>query len=166
MLLGFKAQNHPQQTFLAGVKNEVDDRALPEADFAKLNERFNFTIDVAAAAHNRKLDRFYSMENSGLNASWSGERVYCNPPFSDITPWVEKAWAETSAPLIVMLLPANRTEQNWWQKYVEPRRDRCGSPLTLEFLPGRMRFLNPGETDVKPNSRPPFGCCLLIFTRS
>jgi phage N-6-adenine-methyltransferase len=166
MLLGFKAQNHPQQTYLAGVKNEVDDRALPEADFEKLNLRFGFTIDAAAATHNRKLERFYSIENSGLLASWAGERVYCNPPFSNIRPWIEKAWLETDCPLIVMLLPANRTEQTWWQALVEPTRDRPGSPLRVEFLPGRMRFLNPGETGVKPNSRPPFGCCLLIWNRT
>lgn len=33
-----------------------------------------------------------------------------------------------------MLLPANRTEQGWWQRHVEP------------------------------NERPPFGCCLVIWT--
>jgi hypothetical protein len=26
-----------------------------------------------------------------------------------------------------------------------------------------MRFIPPGEDSVKPNSRPPFGCCLVIW---
>lgn len=62
-----------------------------------------------------------------------------------------------------MLLPANRTEQQWWQLLVEPYRDRPGSPLTVRFLPGRMRFLKPGQTAVGPNQRPPFGCVLLVW---
>ena len=37
----------------------------------------------------------------------------------------------------------------------------CG--LRVEFLPGRIRFLQLGATEIKPNERPPFGCCLLIW---
>lgn len=163
MLVGFKAQNHPQQTKYAGSRRHVDDRALPAEDFAPLHSRFKFTIDVAAASHNAKLPRFYSIENCGLKASWVGERVYCNPPYSNVRPWVEKAWREVNAELIVMLLPANRTEQGWWQDLVEDRRDRHGSPLRTEFLPGRLRFLKPGQEAIGPNERPPFGCVLLIW---
>jgi hypothetical protein len=77
---------------------------------------------------------------------------------------VTKAWAEHSRTgVIVMLLPANRTEQTWWRDLVEPYRDRPGSPLQTEFLPGRLRFLGPGQTSVGPNERPPFGCVLLIW---
>lgn len=158
-LVGFKARNHPQQ----GVKPHVDDRALPIEEFAKLDERFQFTLDAAASERNRKKERFFSVENCGLTASWAGERVYCNPPYSDVRPWLEKAWHETGAELIVMLLPANRTEQTWWQELVEPRRDRHGSPLRTEFMRGRLRFLKPEADEIKPNERPPFGCCLLIW---
>lgn len=115
-LVGFKAQNHPQQTRYAGSARHVDDRALPASDFAKLQARFRFTVDAAAAEHNTKLPKYYSEENCGLAASWAGERVYCNPPYSSIEPWCVKAWGETKAELIVMLLPANRTEQGWWQR--------------------------------------------------
>ncbi len=38
------------------------------------------------------------------------------------------------------------------------------SAFCVEFLPGRMRFIKGGELDTKPNDRPPFGCCLLIWT--
>jgi hypothetical protein len=160
-LVRYKAKNHPQQLGLWGVDNTVDDRALPAEDFAKLHARFNFTIDAAAAEHNTKLPRFYSLQNSGLIASWAGERVYCNPPFSLIEPWVKKAWAEPDA-LVVMILPANRTEQGWWQRHIEPKRDRYDR-LKVEFLPGRQRFINSGKTAVGPNERPPFGICLCIW---
>lgn len=159
---GFHARNHPQQN----PRDDVDDRALPPPVFSRLHERFRFTVDVAAAAHNTKLPRYYTRENSGLEAGWARERVYCNPPFSNIAPWVRKAWSESSCPLVVMLLPANRTEQVWWQKWIETRRDQPGSPLRVEFMAQRQRFLFPGQTEILPDNRPPFGCCLCIWDRS
>lgn len=163
MLVGLKAKNHPQQTRYRGSRRHVDDRALPVAEFSVLDARFDFTIDVAASSANTKCERFYSRRESGLEAVWSFERVYCNPPYSNIRPWIEKAWSETFAELVVMLLPANRTEQAWWQDLIEPRRDQEGSPLRVEFLRGRIRFLKPGQEEIGPNERPPFGCCLCIW---
>lgn len=166
-LVGFKAQNHPQQA----RKDAVDDRGTSPEFFAKMVERFGpFSVDVAAAAHNAKCERYYTIDDDGLSKSWAGERVWCNPPYSDIGTWVRKAHAEHGkAELIVMLLPANRTEQKWWQLHVEPYRDFTrsladrGTSLAVEFLPGRMRFIRPGSTEIGPNERPPFGCCLLVW---
>jgi phage N-6-adenine-methyltransferase len=168
-LVGFKARNHPQQK----ANPKVDDRAITPEDFAPLHERFNFTIDAAASKENARLERYWTVEDDALDQSWAGERVWCNPPYSNIEPWVRKAWYGSQHPwpgLIVMLLPANRTEQKWWQTWVEPFRERRLRPvgsnplrLTVEFLPGRMRMLNLGQDAIKPNERPPFGCCLLIW---
>lgn len=166
----FKANNHPQQISRRWPDDVdgVDDRATHPLDFAEFEERFGpFTVDVAAAAHNTKCERYYTREQDGVAQDWTGERVWCNPPFSDIAPWIRKAWESwESAPRIVMLLPANRTEQSWWQLMVEPYRDRPRSPLRTEFLPGRMRFLKPGQTAVGPNQRPPFGCVLLVWSKT
>lgn len=175
-LVGFRAQNHPQQE----TKDEVDNRAITDADFAPLHERFRFTIDAAASAENAKLPRYWTREDDALRQSWAGERVWCNPPFSNIQPWAAKAageWAirwstwEWGQPkgwpgpqLIVMLLPANRTEQAWWQDIIEPPR-RVGWPrgIRVEFLRGRMRFDRPDAVIGPKGDRPPFGCCLAIW---
>ena len=158
--MSYVAKTHPQQ----GYNEAVDDRATTWEDFTPLDRRFRFTIDVAASAENAKCDRFYTRDDDGLGQSWAGERVWCNPPYSVIPPWVEKAWSEAAhADLIVMLLPANRTEQRWWQDLVEPRRGLPESRLHVEFLPGRMRFVAPGAQMVRANERPPFGCCLLVW---
>ncbi len=159
-LVGFKAQNHQQQVLVHGPRSHVDDRAVPPEVFAVWHERFGFTIDVAAAVHNAKLPRYYTINDDGLSQDWSGERVYCNPPYSSIEPWVKKAHM-SGADLVVMLLPANRTEQAWWQRWIEP--DRLVGAITVEFLPGRLRFLKPGQKRIAPNERPPFGCCLVIW---
>lgn len=165
--MSFTARNHPQQVAVNGASQEVDDRGTDPEFFAKMEARFRFTIDVAAAPHNAKCERYYDREADGLVQSWAGERVWCNPPYSDIRAWVAKAWWEfehNGAELVVMLLPANRTEQGWWQDLVEPYRDR-GLVLRVEFLRGRMRFIQAGRTGIGPNERPPFGCCLLIWSR-
>ena len=160
-LVGFKAQNHEQQVLVRGARSHVDDRGTTLDVFDPLHKRFRFTVDAAASPENAKLPRFWTAEDDGLEQDWAGERVWCNPPYSAIEPWCEKAWV-SGAELVVMLLPANRTEQGWWQRQVEPHRDRPGG-LRCEFLPGRLRFLKPGQKRIGPNERPPFGCCLLIW---
>lgn len=91
-----------------------------------------------------------------------GASVWCNPPYSTLRPWVEKAWRECHDALIVMILPANRTEQRWWQELVEPWRDR-GLGFSVRFLPGRIRFIAAGAEGIGKNERPPFGCVLLVW---
>ncbi|ANP74528.1 DNA N-6-adenine-methyltransferase [Cryobacterium arcticum] len=166
-VVGFKASNHPQQIGKRGALDEVDDRGTHPINFDPWNERFGgFTLDAAAAAHNAKCERYFTRADDGLMQPWTGERVWCNPPYSDLYSWVDKAWTEYPETRgIVMLLPANRVEQKWWQELVEPFRDRPNSPLTVEFLPGRLRFIKAGQTEIGPNERPPFGCALLIWGR-
>lgn len=162
-LATFKARNHPQQTGRRGADDLIDDRATLPDWFAELHARFNFSIDVAASEANTKCARFFDVAKDGLKQSWAGERVWCNPPFSQIAPWVQKAWLECGrTPLIVMLVPANRTEQSWWQDYIEPHRDR-GWQLRVEFIRHRRRFIRVGHDAILPNDRPPFGVCLLIW---
>ncbi len=163
-LVGFKSSNHPQQVGKRGA-TERDNLGTDPALFAKLDERFHFTLDVAATAETAKCERFFTLEDDGLAKPWSG-RVWCNPPYSQIGVWVEKAWREFhfgNVDLIVMLLPANRPEQTWWQDLVEPHRDSPYTPLRTEFLRGRQRFVMPGAEAIGPNERPPFGCVLLIW---
>jgi phage N-6-adenine-methyltransferase len=163
-LVGYRANNHPQQTGRRGAKDEIDDRSTTPEMYGELHQRFGFTLDVAADHHNAKTSRYYTKEDDGLVQLWDGARVWCNPPYSNVAPWVYKAWQSWRlCGVIVMLLPANRTEQRWWQEMVEPYRDRPDSPLSVEFLPGRPRFIRKGSSSVGPNERPPFGCCLLIW---
>lgn len=163
-LAGFRAQNHPQQTDKRGPDDAIDNRATPPEWFAEMHSRFQFTLDAAASEENKKLNRYFSIDDNGLQQSWRGERVWCNPPFSNLGDWVRKAWAECGrTELIVMLVPANRTEQPWWQDHIEPFRDRMNSCLRVEFIRHRRRFIAASASAVKANDRPPFGVCLLIW---
>lgn len=161
-LVGRAAENHPQQVGRRGALDKVDDRRTPRHVFDPLDEEFEFTIDVAASADNALCDRYYDLETDGLAQSWDGERVWCNPPYSDIRPWVEKM-AKSEAEIGVMLLPANRCEQSWWQEYIEPRQ-RDGR-VELRFLAGRLRFDTPDHDYTKQpkGNRPPFGVVVVIW---
>jgi phage N-6-adenine-methyltransferase len=161
--VSYVARNHPQQVAARGPLGTVDDRETPPELFDPLNRRYGFTLDVAAAPHNAKAPRYFTLQDNGLEQSWAGESVWCNPPYSGIRPWVEKAWAEHRLTRwIVMLLPANRTEQAWWQDLVEPFRD-IDFGLRTEFIRGRQRFIQPGKSVIEANERPPFGLVLLIW---
>jgi phage N-6-adenine-methyltransferase len=166
MLVGFKIRNHPQQVAVRGASDTVDERITPHKIFREFHHRFSFTLDVAANERNRKTDAYFSIEDNGLEQPWAPHSVWCNPPYSNIGPWVEKAHREFAAGCraIVLLLPANRMEQPWWQRYVEPHRDR-GGPMRTEFLAGRFNFGVPGNEDGKFKTSAPFGCVAVIFDR-
>lgn len=179
-LLNVKAKNHPQQVRRRGADDATDDRRTPDDLWRQWHERFRFTVDAAASHENAKLPAFFCLPlNDALQRPWnwhnpdgSPSRVWCNPSYSNVGAWVEKAWAEWSCghcELIVMLVPANRTEQGWWQDHVERYRDgndrRPGATIRVEFLRGRMRFDRPGWTKPAKGDRPPFGLCLLIWER-
>lgn len=156
----FAVRNHPNQVKHRGdVLEDVDVRPTPDDLYLPLDARFGFTLDAAASADNAKCGTYFTITDNGLYRDWSGHTVWCNPPYSRIRPWVSKAWdSHLVCPAIVLLLPANRTEQGWWQDLVEPYRDRPASRLTVEFLRGRTVFGGKGHA--------PFGCCLLIWRAS
>lgn len=161
------AQNHPQNLL---VKDETDCRETPDEFFRELHAEHDFTVDAAANAENAKLPRYWDLSTNGLSQSWNRERVWCNPPFSNLRAWVLKAITETrhnDCTCVVMLLPANRTEQPWWQDLIEPFRDIPGSGIRTRFVRGRIRFRGKavGPDAATPNeNRPPFGCVLVTFT--
>ena len=142
----------------------------PPEFFAPLHERFRFTVDACAEDYNAVLPRYWTPEDDGLRKSWTGERVWCNPPYDDIVPWLRKAWGAKKADLIVMLLPADRTWQDWWQGWIEEYRDtraRDGGwrELHTEFLPGRMRHLIPhGNGYWEEAGFRPYGHVLAIWS--
>lgn len=166
-LVGRPAENHPQQVATRGALDKVDDRRTPLDLWNRLNDEFRFTLDVAASRSNALCEAFYDVEADGLTQPWHGV-VWCNPPYSDLGAWAAKAWGEwqrVGGPTaIVMLLPANRTEQRWWQQHVELHRDR-GHSLTTRFLSGRLRFDTPelDYTKQPKGNRPPFGNVLVVW---
>jgi len=177
---GFIAHNHPNVTKKRGVDDSIDDRETPPCVYVPLDAEFHFTLDAAANHHNTKCNLYCTLEGTfkrlqsgdysklsdenGLQRSWAGEVVWDNPPFSGVRPWVEKAWDENAT--AVLLLPNNRSEQPFYQKLIEPFRDRPGSILTTRRLAKRRPFLYHGEgIGNRTSKNPPFGLELVIWDR-
>ena len=85
---------------------------------------------------------------SPLFVSWTGRRVFCNPPYGPgIKEWLARA---PEAEIAVFLLPA-RTDTAWFH-------DLCLSgSAEIRFLRGRLRFNDAG--------RAPFPSMLVIFRK-
>jgi hypothetical protein len=67
-----------------------DDYYTSPTLFANLG--LEFDLDVAAPPGGVSwipAKKFYTMEDDGLSQIWKG-RVWMNPPFSEVTPWVER----------------------------------------------------------------------------
>jgi phage N-6-adenine-methyltransferase len=157
---------------------ENDVRETPRAEFEEWNRRWAFELDACATSDNALCSVYYTLAGlfgetgqlsgeDGLKGPWLG-RVWCNPPFSELAKWVRKATAEKAAgnaDLIVMLIPANRTDQAWWHDVVVPQVE--AGRLKIEWLRGRPRFLVDGAPILDKNGRigsPRFPCCLLIWS--
>lgn len=160
-----EVRSHPEE--------DPNSRYTPRALITQLHGEFRFTLDVASAPDapsSQVIGRHWDIRDNALERSWRDERVWCNPPFDDVETWVRKAWLEVArgCSLVVMLLPANRAEQPWWQELVEPARDGPevdGVRFRTRFLPGRIRFGHPGNPEGVGVGSPQFGCVLLIWSR-
>lgn len=110
--------------------------ATPQDFFDKLNEEFHFTLDPCADDLNHKCEKYYTEAEDGLKQDWSGENVFCNPPYGrDVPKWVKKCLEETYSGrcrCAVMLLPA-RTDTKWFHNYIYHRAE-------VRLVKGRLKF--------------------------
>jgi site-specific DNA-methyltransferase (adenine-specific) len=121
-----------------------DSWATPRAVYDALNAEFGFTLDPCPLDES-DLAGASLWGRDGTQKAWAGERVFCNPPYSDIRPWLSKA---REAALAVFLVPA-RTDTRWWH-------DLAMKADEIRFLRGRLKF-----GDAKNSA--PFPSVLLIF---
>ncbi len=117
------------------MSSKSDEWTTPQWLFDKLNRRFLFTIDAAATRENSLCEDLFT---DGLSVSWEGERVWCNPPYSQIKTWAAKFVEEAKrADCIVALVPA-RTDTKWFQSLM-------ASADKIVFIKGRLHFSNAGS---------------------
>lgn len=121
--------------------------ATPRALFSPLHAEYGFTMDGASEPGNGLLPKASTAE---APLSWAGERVFCNPPWSNIAPFVELA---ATAEVAVLLVPA-RTNARWFHRALE-----LGA--SARFFVGRPSFDNAPDGTKGHNS--PVDCLLLVF---
>lgn len=129
----------------------------PISVFTALDFEFGFHLDAAADHGNALCANYLTERDNALECDWvSYGAIWCNPPYSDITPWILKAAEQCrkQSQTIVMLVPAD-TSVGWFKlamKSVDEIRLITG---------GRISFINAGNGNaVKGN---PKGSLLLIW---
>jgi phage N-6-adenine-methyltransferase len=107
-----------------------------------------FDLDACCVPDTAKAPRFYTPMEDGLAQRWFG-RVWLNPPYSNVTPWLEKAIAETTACralLVAALLPAC-VDTRWFHNLVKDRAE-------IRFIRGRVRFFGWQKTPITQPKTP------------
>lgn len=125
-------------------KERKQNWCTPPSVFVPLHTEYRFTMDGAAEPGNGLLPRASTFENQ---LPWNGERVFCNPPWSNIRPFLELAPA---AELAVFLVPA-RTNARWFHRALE--------------LGARPRFFKPKPKFVGAMHVSPVDCLFLVFDK-
>lgn len=146
-----------------GSKTPPDQRDLwrtPPTLFASLDAEFCFQLDAASAPHNALCRKFITAEQNTLETPWADYLsipgyVWLNPPYSDITPFVKKAAAESANQIgTVMLVPAD-TSVGWFKEAIQTASE-------VRFITaGRLAFINP--VTGKPVSGNNKGSMLIIW---
>lgn len=99
------------------MKNS-DERATPLELFNLLNDEFHFDIDVCAMQANAKLPNYFHIGQDGLKQDWAPKRCFMNPPFSELSVWLDKALRESiKGALVVCILP-NDSSTKWFHEYI------------------------------------------------
>lgn len=134
----------------AVFSSKSDEWSTPESIFSELDKEFNFNLDPCATELNHKTEKYFTIQEDGLKQSWGGYNVFCNPPYSKIAKWVEKAYTESlkENTLVCLLIPS-RTDTKYFHDYIYHRSE-------IRFIRGRIRF---GES----TENAPFPSMVVIF---
>ena len=143
-----------------------DEWRTPRRLFDLLNREVQFTIDAAATAENALCDRFWSQADNALHQSWLNERIYCNPPYSEIGLWVAKAHAslmtsrEHGGKVCIYMLLRSDLSTRWFHSYV------FGYAQEIIAIQPRVQFDPPiGYEGVYANT-PTFGSIVAVYAHT
>lgn len=162
-------------TAYLNTKTPEDIRDLwstPQWVFDYFNAEFNFGLDVAASSLNTKVRSAYlTEEDDALSKCWAdcvdpnkSNIAWCNPPYSNITPWMKHAEFEAkNLGLTTVLFVPNTTDSGWWPRNASEVRQICGLEVEgKRNKSGRIGFVraDTGE-EQRGNNK---GSCLIIFS--
>lgn len=122
------------------------DWETPKALFDKLNDEFQFTLDLCATKENAKCSKFFTPEDDGLTKDWRGT-CWMNPPYGkEIGKWIERAYHQSQqwGSVIVCLVPS-RTDTRYWHDYVMKSKE-------IRFIKSRVKFVGATENAPFPSA--------------
>ena len=145
--------------FRSNTEPQNKDRwQTPDNIFHALDAEFGFYLDAASEPNNALCSRFLTPADDSLSCDWeSYGPIWCNPPYSKITPWIHKAAEQCGKQRqpVVMLLPAD-TSTGWFRLALESADE------VRIIISGRLSFIdnNTGKPGKSGNSK---GSLLVIW---
>lgn len=101
--------------------SKSDNHSTPTVIYEELDNEFHFNDDPCPLNG-----------TGGLDREW-GTSVFLNPPYSNPTPWVKKAYEESLKGKLVVGLLRGDTSTKWFHDWVLGKAE-------LRFFRGRIRF--------------------------
>lgn len=127
-------------------KSKTDKWQTPPELYGTLNTEFHFNYDPCP------ID-WKEGDTNGLTTEW-GTSTFCNPPYSKVAKWIQKAHTEWKKGKTVVMLINAITDTIAFHEYIYGQAE-------LRFLRGRISFINPAEpTKKQPN---PKASMLVVF---
>jgi site-specific DNA-methyltransferase (adenine-specific) len=116
------------------LQSHRNDWETPQNLFDELNKEFGFTLDPCATPETAKCAKYFTPNDDGLSRDWSGEIVFCNPPYSrKQDAWIRKCYEHAAnGGVAVMLLPA-RTDTARFHDFILGKAE-------IRFIRGRLKF--------------------------
>lgn len=137
-----------------------DEWITPKTLFDEICLKYDVSpgLDVAAEYGNQKCFRFYSKEEDSLSRNFPLYDFWCNPPYSQITKFVEHCYKQHLRNNVTgVMLTFAKTDTRWWHNYVEDKAE-------VHFLKGRIKFVNPVTKEISKNSAP-YPSCVIIWRK-
>ncbi|GKT04406.1 DNA N-6-adenine-methyltransferase [Furfurilactobacillus entadae] len=138
------------------LTSNKDDWETPQKMFDELNQKYNFTTDLAARSDNAKCAEFITPEQDSLSTDWTKipGNLFLNPPYGrDLRKWVQKAYQSSldRDGKIVLLIPS-RTDTSYWHDFIFNK-------AKITFLRGRLKFEIGGEAGQPA----PFPSAIVVY---
>lgn len=145
--------SHPNS---ATPQDERDEARTPDWLFKWLDSDYHFEIDLAATKMNKHCRDYFCENDDALSQEWAnGYSVgFCNPPYSNIGPWFDKATFEALHGFTTVFVVPTFNGDSYW---------KIASKYATKIINiiGRVEFLRPDGTPFKGNPR---GTCIVVFT--
>jgi len=151
----------PQDTSTTPLEAR-DEWRTPPWIFGWCARRFPFSIDLAASAKNALLPLYFTREMDALSIDWSdfarsqgaAPVGWLNPPYSDITPWMQKAIEQAKRGFTTVVLVPQDNGEDRYGDFVH------GVASEYRAITGRIAFLNAEGVPISGNTR---GSALVVY---
>jgi site-specific DNA-methyltransferase (adenine-specific) len=121
-------------------KSKTDKWETPKELYNTLHNEFDFNFDPCPIT-------WKPGDQDGLTIDW-GTRTFCNPPYSNVSKWIKKAYEEHKKGKTVVMLINAITDTKAFHEYIYNQSE-------IRFIKGRLKFINPENPNKKQPSPKP-----------